>query len=83
VLAEPTPVLAPDSGLHRGDPPHVGVGGDPAQHDTVGQGRGRGQLRGEPDQNRVRLPGNESRGAQACGEAGRLVVRADRPPATG
>ena len=80
MLAEPAPIQAPDSALHRGDPPHVSVGGDPAQHDTVGQGRRPGQLRGEPDQNRVSLPRNESRGAQACGEVGRLVVRVGRPP---
>ena len=80
MLAEPAPIQAPDSALHRGDPPHVSVGGDPAQHDTVGQGRRPGQLRGEPDQNRVRLPGNESRGAQACGEVSRLIVSAGLPP---
>jgi hypothetical protein len=80
VLAEPAPVRAPDSGLHRGDPAHVGIRGDPAQDDTAGQDGGGGQLRGEPDQDCLLLLGNESRGAQACGEVSRLVVGAGMPP---
>ena len=70
---------APDSGLHRGDPAHAGVRGDPAQDDAVGPGRVGGQLRGEPDQYRLLVFGNESRGAQARSEVSRLVVRAGLP----
>jgi hypothetical protein len=58
----------------------VVIRGDPAQDDPAGQDGSRGQLRGEPDQDRPLLLGNKSRGAQACGEVSRLVVGAGLPP---
>jgi hypothetical protein len=49
VLAEPVPVLAPDSGLQCGDPLHVVVRGDLAQDDTAGQDGGVANYPEDPD----------------------------------